>query len=150
MGPAILLATALLLACFAVQALAAAGLVRVIPVLRRRAGPAAPFRGNAAALAVTVLALHVAGLTQITLWGGAFWLCGEFADFEAAFYHSADNFTSLGHAPRALPGHWHLLGPLETLNGSLMLGLSTAMLFAVLVRIGEARYARPDAGPDRP
>jgi hypothetical protein len=37
---------------------------------------------------------------------------------------------------------WRLLGPLEALNGSLMLGLSAAMLFTVLGRIAEARQAR--------
>ena len=37
---------------------------------------------------------------------------------------------------------WRLLGPLEALNGSLMLGLSAAMLYTVLGRVAEVRAAR--------
>ena len=34
---------------------------------------------------------------------------------------------------------WRLLGPLEAANGSLMLGLSAAMLFTVLGQVAAAR-----------
>jgi hypothetical protein len=37
---------------------------------------------------------------------------------------------------------WRLLGPLEAVNGSLMLGLSAAMLFAVMGRIADSRPPR--------
>jgi hypothetical protein len=35
---------------------------------------------------------------------------------------------------------WRLLGPLEAADGSLMFGLSTAMAFAVVLRLIETRY----------
>jgi hypothetical protein len=34
---------------------------------------------------------------------------------------------------------WKLLGPLETANGMLLFGVSTAMIFAVIQRLVEAR-----------
>jgi hypothetical protein len=71
-------------------------------------------------------------------------LCGEFADFEEAFYHSAVNFMTLGYGDIVMSRRWRLLGPLEAVNGSLMLGLSAAMLFTVLGRVAEARAPRKD------
>jgi hypothetical protein len=35
---------------------------------------------------------------------------------------------------------WRLLGPLEALDGMLMFGVSTAMIFAVIQRLLRARY----------
>jgi hypothetical protein len=37
---------------------------------------------------------------------------------------------------------WRLLGPLEAVNGRLMLGLSAAVLLTVLSRVAEARPHR--------
>ena len=59
MWPAILTATALSLAALALLALAAAGLVRVLPPLVRRAVAWAPFWGAAAALWTALVALLV-------------------------------------------------------------------------------------------
>jgi hypothetical protein len=36
---------------------------------------------------------------------------------------------------------WRLLGPVEAANGMLMFGVSTAMIFAVIQRLIEARFA---------
>lgn len=41
---------------------------------------------------------------------------------------------------------WRLLGPLEAVNGSLMLSLSAAMLFTVLGQVAEARPSRLAGG----
>jgi len=35
---------------------------------------------------------------------------------------------------------WRLLGPLEAANGMLMFGVTTAMIFAVIQRLIEARF----------
>jgi hypothetical protein len=35
---------------------------------------------------------------------------------------------------------WRLLGPLETASGMLLFGVSTAMIFAVIQRLFEAKY----------
>jgi hypothetical protein len=35
---------------------------------------------------------------------------------------------------------WKLLGPLEAANGMLMFGVSTAMIFAVIQRLVQARF----------
>jgi hypothetical protein len=144
MWPEILSAGALSLANLTLLALVAAGSARFLPSLARRAARRAPFWGSAAVLGTALLALLVTALAQIALWAGAFVLCGEFADFEAAFYHSAVNFTTLGYGDIVMSRNWRLLGPLEAVNGSLMLGLSAAMLYTVLGRVAEARAPRID------
>ena len=69
-------------------------------------------------------------------------MCGEFAAFEAAFYHSAVNFTTHGYGDIVML-RWRLHGPLEALNGSLRLGLAAAMLFTVMGRVAGTRPPRP-------
>jgi len=82
----------------------------------------------------------VAHLVEIALWALLFVICGEFPDFGTAYYHSAVNYTSLGYGDVIMSPSWKLLGPLETANGMLLFGVSTAMVFAVIQRLVESRY----------
>jgi hypothetical protein len=89
----------------------------------------------------TISYAFVAHLIEIALWATLFVICGEFADFATAYYHSAVNYTSLGYGDIIMSPTWRLLGPLETADGMLLFGVSTAMIFAVIQRLVEARYA---------
>jgi Ion channel len=82
-----------------------------------------------------------AHLVEVAFWAALFVICGEFSDFRTAFYHSAVNYTSLGYGDIIMSPAWRLLGPLETADGMLLFGVSTAMIFAVIQRLVEARYA---------
>lgn len=42
-------------------------------------------------------------------------LCGAVADFSAALYCPADNYTTLGSGDVVLLPRWKLLGPIELL-----------------------------------
>jgi hypothetical protein len=84
------------------------------------------------------LAAH---LIEIALWAIVFVMCGEFTDFGAAYYHSAVNYTSLGYGDLIMSPRWRLLGPLETANGMLLFGVSTALIFALIQRLVGARYS---------
>src|SRR5580698_2716022 len=88
---------------------------------------------------VSLLSLF-AHLIAIGLWAEVFLLCGEFKDFALAYYHSAVNYTTLGYGDVVMTPSWKLLGPLEAADGALMFGISTAMIFAVIVRLVQARY----------
>jgi hypothetical protein len=83
----------------------------------------------------------VAHLIEIALWAVLLVIIGEFQEFGNAFYHSAVNYTSLGYGDLLMTPSWRLLGPLETANGMLMFGVSTAMVFAVMQRLILAHYA---------
>jgi hypothetical protein len=88
-----------------------------------------------------ILFAFVAHLIEMALWATLFVICGEFSDFATAYYHSAVNYTSLGYGDIIMSPAWRLLGPLETADGMLLFGVSTAMIFAVILRLAEARYA---------
>ena len=89
---------------------------------------------------LVVLYALLAHLVEIAVWGLLFMTCGEFPDFGTAFYHSAVNYTSLGYGDVIMTPSWRLLGPLETANGMLLFGVSTAMVFAVIQRLVETRF----------
>src|SRR5256712_13727111 len=82
----------------------------------------------------------VAHLVEIALWAVLFMICGEFSEFGTAFDHSAVNYTTLGYGNVVMAPAWRLLGPLEAANGSLMFGVSTAMIFAVIQRLIHTRF----------
>ena len=98
------------------------------------------WRDTQIVVSVILLAL-VAHLTEIAFWAALLVVCGEFTSFGTAYYHSAVNYTSLGYGDIVMSPAWRLLGPIETANGMLLFGVSTAMTYAVLHRLVEVRYA---------
>lgn len=87
----------------------------------------------------TGLAL-LAHLIEMAVWAFLFVMCGEFADFGTAYYHSAVNYTTLGYGDMVMSASWRLLGPLEAANGMLLFGVTTAMIFTIMLRLVEARF----------
>ena len=63
--------------------------------------------------------------------GGVLPLLGEFTNLHEAIYHSAVNFATLGYGDIVMSEKHRFLGPLEAINGVLMIGVSTAALTAV-------------------
>jgi len=98
-----------------------------------------PWRDVGIFILIVLYAL-LAHLVEIALWGLLFIICGEFPDFGTAFYHSAVNYTSLGYGDVIMTPPWRLLGPLETADGMLLFGVSTAILFAVIQWLVQARF----------
>ncbi len=83
-------------------------------------------------LLVAMLFMMTGTLVQIAVWGTLFVALGEFDEFYEAIYHSAVNFASLGYGDIVMTKRWKLLGPLEAVNGVLMLGMSAAALMVIL------------------
>jgi hypothetical protein len=105
-------------------------------------------------LIVVMVAMTVGNLAQIALWGAFFLGLGEFEQVYGAIYQSAVNFSSLGHGDIVMSRERRLLGPLEAVNGVLMLGMTGAALMAILQRmitllrdaaVGEGRRMLPSA-----
>jgi hypothetical protein len=94
---------------------------------------------NVSIVAGATLLAFAAHLAEIALWALVFVLCGEFPDFAAALYHSAENYTTLGYGDVVMSPSWRLLGPLEAADGMLMFGVSTGIIFAVISHLIEAR-----------
>jgi len=80
-----------------------------------------------------IIVLH---LSQIVLWTTFYhWQC--FPSWETAFYFSTTSFTTVGYGDVVLPQRWRNLGPVESISGVLMTGLSVSVLFAIVTRLVE-------------
>jgi hypothetical protein len=78
-----------------------------------------------------VMLLLVLGvLGQVAIWALLFQIMGEFDAFADAFYHSAVNFGTLGYGDIVMSEQHKLLGPIEAINGVLMIGVATAALMS--------------------
>ena len=100
-------------------------------------------------LLLAMLVLTLGNFVQIVAWGLLFMLLGEFTGLYDAVYHSGVNFTSLGYGDVVMSAGWKLLGPLEALNGILMLGMTSAALLGIVQRLTKARSERPrEFGPE--
>jgi hypothetical protein len=91
-------------------------------------------------VAVAIMLALVAHLIEIGVWAALFVLLGEFQSLGVAFYHSAINYTTLGYGDIVMSPAWKTLGPIEAINGLLMFGVSTAMIFAVIQRMLQIRF----------
>ena len=83
----------------------------------------------------TVLVLMTLHAIEIMLWAGSYILllpAGELASFEQAVYFSIVTFTTLGYGDITLSEGWRMLSGIEALNGILLIGWTTALLFAVV------------------
>jgi len=84
--------------------------------------------------AIVLITLH---LVEILVWALAYMLVlptHELQSLEASLYFSAVTFTTLGYGDITLSSDWRLLSGLEAIDGILLIGWSTAFLFAVLQR----------------
>jgi voltage-gated potassium channel len=96
-------------------------------------------------LMTAFICLHV---LEILLWTTFYrWLC--FPLWESAFYFSAASYATVGYGDVVLPQMWRTLGPVESIIGVLMCGLSAGFLFAIVSRLID-REARASDTPIRP
>lgn len=94
---------------------------------RRVSSPLAHVSIGGAALSIT--ALH--GL-EGAIWAAAFQGLGGLPDRRSAMLYSLNAMTSYGHVNLELASRWQLMGALESLNGWILFGMSTAFLFTLV------------------
>jgi len=135
----LLVGALLLIVSVVFSAMACSLIVRIMIAMLQRGYAGDYFLGNVMLMVITVLIATADHLFLIGVWAIALMLCGEFTDFNRAYYHSAGNYTTLGYGDIVMSDRWKLLGPLEAINGVLLIGLFTALLFAVLNRLVEQR-----------
>jgi hypothetical protein len=86
-----------------------------------------------------MITLH---MSQILLWTAFYrWNC--FPSWESAFYFSAASYSTVGSGDLLLPTMWRTLGPVESITGVLMCGLSASFLFALVLRLVERESRLP-------
>ena len=139
-GAAIVLVTlTLTLQCAGMAALIAWGRTRLAPDVHRLG----PFR-SAVLMVRFITAFIFLHIFEILLWAGFYrWLC--FPSWESSFYFSTNSYATVGYGDIVLPQTWRTLGPVESVIGVLMRGLSASFLFAIVTRLIE-REARLSGG----
>jgi len=88
------------------------------------------FWSSLAVITSVMLMLVIGNFAQVAIWALLFQILGEFDQFSSAIYHSAVNFSTLGYGDIVMSEKRKLLGPLESMNGVLMIGISSAALLA--------------------
>ena len=129
-----------MLLCVAIQAGAAFWCVRYFMRQIRRVKPEERSIAGIGPLLVAMTAMMLGSFAQVGLWGILFIALGEFSELYEAVYHSAVNFASLGYGDIVMSKNWKLLGPLEAINGVLMLGMSSAALMVILQQLIKVQF----------
>jgi len=129
-----------MLLCLAIQVFVAFWCVRHYVRQTRHVKPGSRSQAGLRPLLVAMVAMMLGTLVQVSLWGALFVVLGEFTEFYDAVYHSAVNFSSLGYGDIVMSKERRLLGPLEAINGVLMLGMSAAALMVILQQLVKLQY----------
>ena len=109
----LLLGIPVLIVTLAVQAIAIMTNIRIVSALIRRGFAGKHFLLDVAIMLVVLLITLASILAQVAIWAVSFIACGEFGDFNTAFYHSGVNFSTLGYGDIVMSPTWRFLGPLE-------------------------------------
>lgn len=92
-----------------------------------------PLRAAALVVRLTAAVVVLHGL-EILVWASFYrWRC--LPSWDSAIYFSASGYSTLGCNDVSLPLEWRTLGPLESIIGVLMCGISVSLLFAILTRL---------------
>ena len=129
-----------MLLCVAIQAAVAVWCVRHYVRHMEQTRSAERFMASIRPLLVAMAAMMFGSFVQVGLWGVLFMALGEFTELYEAVYHSAVNFASLGYGDIVMSKSWKLLGPLEAINGVLMLGMSAAALMVILQQLIKLQF----------
>jgi Ion channel len=116
-----------------VHALATVGSVGVARAAGRRMG-SYPRLHLMGVMVATVLVLMFAHTVEIVVWSLFYTLVGAAPAGSDLLYFAFVNYTTLGYGDVTPVKAWQLLGPMAAMNGILMFGWSTAVLFEVLLK----------------
>jgi hypothetical protein len=84
------------------------------------------------AMVVTVVILMLAHFAEIVVWSLAYAMVDVAPEGTDLLYFAFVNYTTLGYGDVVPSERWRLIGPITALNGVLMIGWSTAVIFEVL------------------
>jgi len=82
----------------------------------------------------TVSVLMVAHASEVIVWSLAYAIANAAPDNADLVYFAFVNYTTLGYGDVTPVESWRLLGPMTAMNGVLLFGWSTAVIFEVLRR----------------
>jgi hypothetical protein len=115
----------------AIHAIVMAAVLWVARVASQRAVSHRSFQ-LIAVMTATVSVLMVAHIAEVVVWTFAYAIVGVAPPGTDLIYFAFVNYTTLGYGDVTPLRRWQLLGPMTAMNGVLLFGWSTAVIFAVL------------------
>jgi voltage-gated potassium channel len=132
--PKAAVAVLLLILTLCLQCVGVAALVEWLRGVTAKDGQGfGPVRSAVLVVKSTIAIIILHGLV-ILLWA-SFYRLQCFPSWELAFYFSSSSYATVGYGDVTLPSSWRLLGPLESMAGVLMCGVSVCILFATITRL---------------
>jgi Arc/MetJ family transcription regulator len=117
----------------AIHALVMATVIRAARIAGERATSRQSLRLVTVMIA-TVSVLMLAHLTEVLVWSLAYTIVGIAPGGTDLIYFAFVNYTTLGYGDVIPLERWRLLAPMTAMNGVLLFGWSTAVIFQVLQR----------------
>jgi type IV secretory pathway TrbD component len=117
----------------AIHALAMVAVVRIARTVSERD----MLHGAARLVAImigTVSALMVTHISEVIVWSVAYATTGAAPTGTDPLYFAFVNYTTLGYGDVIPVERWRLIGPMTAMNGVLLFGWSTAVIFEILRR----------------
>ena len=99
-----------------------------------------------AVMVATAAVLMVAHTLEVFVWALAYAIVGAAPADSDLLYFAFVNYTTLGYGDILPAQAWRLTGPMTAMNGILMFGWSTAVLFEVLRKTLDHLAAIGDPG----
>jgi hypothetical protein len=115
----------------AIHSLIMALVVRIAQLAsaKNRAHPALFLAAVMIPIVSVLMATHAA---EVVVWTSAYAILGAAPADADLVYFAFVNYTTLGYGDIVPLEHWRLLGPITAMNGVLLFGWSTAVIFHVL------------------
>jgi hypothetical protein len=116
-----------------IHALVMTAIVQVVHVgaMRHRLPPTPHM---IAIMIATVAVLMMAHASEVIVWSLAYVAIDAAPAGADVLYFAFVNYTTLGYGDVVPVEHWRLVGPITAMNGVLVFGWSTAVIFEVLRR----------------
>ena len=115
----------------AIHALVMVAVIKVTRIADQLATTHQTFRLIAVMIAA-VTVLMIAHLAEVLVWSLTYAIFGVAPEGSDIVYFAFVNYTTLGYGDVTPVVRWHLLGPMTAMNGVLLFGWSTAVIFEVL------------------
>lgn len=90
--------------------------------------------GLSGVMVAVIVSLMIAHTCEVFLWSAVYGIVDAVPPDAQQVYFAFVNYTTLGYGDVVPVKRWQLLGPMTAMNGVLLFGWSTAVIFEVLRR----------------
>ena len=129
-----LVGAAISLCNIAIHALVMVTVIRVTRIVAEMTASRQTLRLIAVMIA-TVSVLMFAHFAEVLVWSLTYLIVSAAPAGTDLIYFAFVNYTTLGYGDVTPLERWHLIGPMTAMNGVLLFGWSTAVIFEVLQKV---------------